>query len=842
MTGIEQLQSIGDPGELLATGRSLLLAAHEKSRHIVEDCANEISDIWYYIKDRGQQDPRLGLLIRDWQQSIYTSIPPKEIRQQLARAERSRRRRARLEGRVRMSWGVSSHDALGLGPNDLSLHILQYLAPLAKLVGLREGSRRIRDQVSDRLQAVKKGHGWRETKIPTTQDIKAVLDQVKTTKEAKSGSESKSIDAPLIKVLCGPSEIGDTECSLPPQQLPAVDDDIYLSPHRNSDQGSYVDEHDFPTRSQETAGGRPQKNSAGPHSTVRIKKKCSLPTLHTKTEDQLSRREHGDRHSTPELARTAATPVNTDGDSLMNDGDQFGDGLLSCSPSLSYIFSDQDAEHNDAADILDQIACHDSDGTFPSFEPPAKRRKLSPIIEIDDSIHRTPPQSALDTSLISTPNSHSQACSTLGSDRHGGGEISQTVSASADDGQDNFVSLPPERYKAQPSIYTHRSSPSKSERVLCQDAVEQQIPTTDTDGAWSSLNDRCLVSASAIEIILSTCNSPVIKVFDPQAWSLSEPDALKSFKIDIAVLTLVLLPLHKDNHWTLAVFDLHCFRVWYYDSLVDGLSQTQIPTAIRQSLEIFLGSLGVDLDGWTFSYGIGPIQNNDYDCGIHLLVTALHAITGSKRRIADDCDLWRIIFQCVLSPPDHSDIAFPGYKKEPTVSVDCEDLSATFAATNVQKQRLSRAKEGRVSAVAAFDMMAVLTDQMFAEISKIAATRDRVASDESQLMDIVLRYSSLGTALKKSSLLLLRSETECANESRKTVEHRLTKAHENANRWSIAREALDRNISSKTEHIDHVIYGISRLKARLEAHHQQQEEAAKRRIEILEDLETMMSD
>ena len=45
MTGIEQLQHIGNPGKLLATSRSLLIAAHKKSVDTVEDCAAEIASI-----------------------------------------------------------------------------------------------------------------------------------------------------------------------------------------------------------------------------------------------------------------------------------------------------------------------------------------------------------------------------------------------------------------------------------------------------------------------------------------------------------------------------------------------------------------------------------------------------------------------------------------------------------------------------------------------------------------------------------------------------------------------------------------------------------------------------
>ena len=96
--------------------------------------------------------------------------------------------------------------------------------------------------------------------------------------------------------------------------------------------------------------------------------------------------------------------------------------------------------------------------------------------------------------------------------------------------------------------------------------------------------------------------------------------------------------------------------------------------ATQRSLELFLGTLSLDSDSWTFSYGPCPVQNNKYNCRIHVLVTALYIISGTKSRVEDKYGLWRNIFQGILGTQNPLDLIYPDYEEKKTAEIDCSDL------------------------------------------------------------------------------------------------------------------------------------------------------------------------
>ena len=99
-------------------------------------------------------------------------------------------------------------------------------------------------------------------------------------------------------------------------------------------------------------------------------------------------------------------------------------------------------------------------------------------------------------------------------------------------------------------------------------------------------------------------------------------------RIDIFALDKVLVPVHIDVHWTLAVLNMRKRRIEYYDSL--GHDNQPCIDRLRRYLEDEhkdkKGEPLADLAEWSKHVPANiPQQENGYDCGVFMLQYALHA-------------------------------------------------------------------------------------------------------------------------------------------------------------------------------------------------------------------------
>ena len=169
------------------------------------------------------------------------------------------------------------------------------------------------------------------------------------------------------------------------------------------------------------------------------------------------------------------------------------------------------------------------------------------------------------------------------------------------------------------------------------------LPSTDLQGALSSLQPRCWLSSTAIELVLSLCPSKSFRVFDPLAYDIGKPE-IKNIKPIPNDVQYALLPLYHRKHWTLAHFDLKNYTITCYDSLPG-----QNTFAHRDALLKFANNLKIETFQWTFQYDNQAKQESFYDCGVFVLVTSLHILAGSICPPFYDCSLWRALFRALLT-------------------------------------------------------------------------------------------------------------------------------------------------------------------------------------------------
>jgi len=91
-------------------------------------------------------------------------------------------------------------------------------------------------------------------------------------------------------------------------------------------------------------------------------------------------------------------------------------------------------------------------------------------------------------------------------------------------------------------------------------------------------------------------------------------------KLDLFEYDIVIVPVHKGNHWCLAVINLKLKRFEYYDSLggLDHRCVKNLRKYIEQEYREKKNSK-IDLSQWVDYYPTNiPHQENGYDCGVFM--------------------------------------------------------------------------------------------------------------------------------------------------------------------------------------------------------------------------------
>ena len=176
-----------------------------------------------------------------------------------------------------------------------------------------------------------------------------------------------------------------------------------------------------------------------------------------------------------------------------------------------------------------------------------------------------------------------------------------------------------------------------------ENARETTLPSTNLEGALSSLQPQCWLSSTAIELVLSLCSNNTFRVFDPLTYDIGQPET-RNIRPTLEDVQYALLPLYHREHWTLSLFDVKNHTITYYDSLPG-----QNIDAHKDALLKFANDIKPGTFQWAFQYDDQAKQENFYDCGVFVLVTSLHILASSVCPPLYDCCLWRAVFRALLT-------------------------------------------------------------------------------------------------------------------------------------------------------------------------------------------------
>ena len=222
-----------------------------------------------------------------------------------------------------------------------------------------------------------------------------------------------------------------------------------------------------------------------------------------------------------------------------------------------------------------------------------------------------------------------------------------------------------------------------------------KLPTTNLAGALSTLEPGNCLSASAVELVLSTCCPENARVIDSACFNLGvnkpTPSNLRPCGDHV---TKVFLPIHHGNHWTLAIFNRQARIITHYNSLP---TQSTFKDALDRALPIFMSKIAGDKTYPTIAYEELCSQNNSYDCGVHVLITALCAFVNYAPLTFVDTNLWRLVFRSLLTEKLQTEshlesfIVTSGSSSGETLEANLENYKARLTVSRLSVARAESA-------------------------------------------------------------------------------------------------------------------------------------------------------
>ncbi|KAL8887539.1 MAG: hypothetical protein Q9205_003103 [Flavoplaca limonia] len=311
---------------------------------------------------------------------------------------------------------------------------------------------------------------------------------------------------------------------------------------------------------------------------------------------------------------------------------------------------------------------------------------------------------------------------------------------------------------------------------------DRRLPATDREGALSTLRAGEWLSATAIELSLSMCSVEGVRVF--HGFSLSQPtiaDRLGQPKT-------ILLPIHHQNHWILAKVDVESRLITVYDFLSDALVGLA-----KQALLHFCNPFADEISSWSFVAVHSPAQSNDYDCGVFLLITALHILAESDLPSSYNSGIWRPILAAMLGgsskAPTRQTLEEAG--EHPITNTHSFSCLRDFARvqsqqaasgiihlqemTQVLREQLNVARTKITSQQSAEKVLQSLSDRSTSGLNSLCQGRDRIQSDIDVLGDMISRYGGVQLYQNENISDQLRKDRD---EAARRLEHTMRRISE----------------------------------------------------------------
>ncbi|KAI4247337.1 MAG: hypothetical protein L6R42_009663, partial [Xanthoria sp. 1 TBL-2021] len=189
--------------------------------------------------------------------------------------------------------------------------------------------------------------------------------------------------------------------------------------------------------------------------------------------------------------------------------------------------------------------------------------------------------------------------------------------------------------------WTHVSPITKHGAWSDQHVPHQIVPPNTFEGALDTLQPGRWLSTTAIDDVIRTLSCWNSKIYNAWFMQTDDPPSMSTKRNSRSWPNILsFFPTnHKGTHWTLIVIDPQAAQVEFYDSLHDDIWESE---AMAASDHWSLGK-------FKFHVGSCPMQENSSDCGVSVIVCAIHRILDIPLPASYNFPLWRRVLRAVLA-------------------------------------------------------------------------------------------------------------------------------------------------------------------------------------------------
>ena len=121
---------------------------------------------------------------------------------------------------------------------------------------------------------------------------------------------------------------------------------------------------------------------------------------------------------------------------------------------------------------------------------------------------------------------------------------------------------------------------------------------------------------------IEVLSSFVFKKFDLLGFEDGFKDLKNWYSPNITEADIILVPIHKDAHWTLIEVNLKSAAVVYYDSITSSRFRSKAPTLMKRFIERVFEDAGTRRQFKIKINEQAPVQRNGVDCGVFVCQNA----------------------------------------------------------------------------------------------------------------------------------------------------------------------------------------------------------------------------